>query len=162
MAERMQNLSPEERTRLMQRMRDRGADPAAVESAPAAARGRTSPAPPAEPQSLSARNPQATTIDALFGPLPPTESTGRAWLYVNGQLKAVRLRLGISDGQASELLDGAIEPGAELVTNITTGEAVRPAAGAFGGFPMMGQPGRGGPPGGARPGGGGGGAPGGR
>jgi HlyD family secretion protein len=163
LAERMQNLSPEERTRVMQRMRDRSADPAGAESAPAAARGRTAPAPPAQTESLSARNPQATTIDALFGPLPPTESTGRVWLYENGQLKAVRVRLGISDGQASELLEGAIEAGAELVTNISLGEAVRNTTGAFGGFPGMGQPGRGGPQGGAgRPAGGGGGAPGGR
>ena len=148
-AERMQSLSPEERARALERMRGRGAGAAPAEAAPPAATRPQggSPIPPRAPspqsQSLSARNPQATTIDALFGPLPPTESTGRAWLYVNGQLKSVRLRLGITDGQLSELLEGTVEPGAEFVTNITTGEAVRATAGGFG-MPFMGQPGRGG------------------
>jgi HlyD family secretion protein len=155
-AARMQNLSPEERAaRLEERMRSRGGDPAAAQAAPAAARPQRSPAPPAQSPSLSTRNPQATTIDALFGPLPPVETTGRVWLHVNGQLRPVRLRLGISDGQATELLEGAIEPGAELVTNVSTGEAVRSTAGGMGMFPMMGgQPGRGGMPGGGAPGGG--------
>jgi len=101
----------------------------------------------------------ATTIDALFAPLPRTESAGRAWLYVDHQLRPVRLRLGISDGQSTELVDGDLAEGTELVTNVTVaGQSTRPAASAFPGF---GQPARGGFPGGGFPGPGGGGSRGG-
>ncbi len=63
----------------------------------------------------------------------------------------MRVRLGITDGQATELLQGeGVEEGTELVTNVTTGnEATRPTptGGAF--PPFMGQqPGRFGGPGG--------------
>jgi hypothetical protein len=109
-----------------------------------------------EPSSMSGSHPNATTIDALFGPLPIVESTGRVWLHINSQLKPVRVRLGISDGQFTELIEGELEPGVELVTNVNTGEDVRPSA--VGGFPF-GQPNRGG---GAFPGRGGGGGGGGR
>jgi HlyD family secretion protein len=104
---------------------------------------------PARLESLSARNPRATTVDALFGPLPEVESTGRVWLYANKRLRSIRVRLGIADGQASELLEGALEPGTELVTSITVGQSARPAATAI--MPFMG----GGPPPGGMPGGGG-------
>jgi hypothetical protein len=110
-------------------------------------------------QSLSARNPRATTIDALFGPLQKVESVGRVFMFVDRQLKPTRVRLGITDGQVTELLQAdGIEEGTEVVTNVTTGnEATRPAA--TGGFPFIGQqPGRFGGPGGgggARGGGGG-------
>ena len=50
-----------------------------------------------------------TTIDSLFGPLATTESTGRVWLYVGGQLKPVRLRLGLADASNTEYLRGQIE-----------------------------------------------------
>jgi hypothetical protein len=102
--------------------------------------------------STAARNSGATTIDALFGPLPRVETTGRIWLFIDKHLKPVRLRLGVSDGQVTEVIEGTVEEGTELVTNIASGET-RPAAGA-GGFPF-GQPGRGGFPGGGFPGGGG-------
>jgi len=96
---------------------------------------------------LTAKAPGATTIDALFGPLPPVESTGRVWLYIDKQLKPVRVRIGITDGQASELIEGDLQEGTDLVTSVITGTATRPAAGA-GGFPLFGQPQRGGFPGG--------------
>ena len=94
----------------------------------------------------------ATTIDALFAPLPRTESFGRAWVYVDKQLRQARLRLGITDGQNTELMEGDIKEGAEVVTNVViAGQTTRPAATAFPGF---GQPQRGGFPGGGFPGGG--------
>jgi hypothetical protein len=46
----------------------------------------------------------ARTIDALFGPLPVSESTGRVWLYEGGQIRPVDVRLGITDGTTTELL----------------------------------------------------------
>lgn len=94
----------------------------------------------------AAQNQGATTIDALFGPLPRTESAGRVWVYADRQLRPIRLRIGISDGQVSEVLDGELQAGQELVTNLATAAtATRPAA--TNAFPF-GQPQRGGPPGG--------------
>jgi hypothetical protein len=148
----MQNLSPEERERMMERMRGRGGDP----SNAAAGRGRSrGPAPAEDAASLSARNPGATTIDALFGPLPTVETRGQAWMHAGKELKPVRLRLGITDGQTTEVLEGDVEPGTELVTNITIGsESTRPQPGGFGVPPFMG--GRGGDFRGGNRGGGGG------
>ena len=51
----------------------------------------------------------AQTIDALFAPLPPVESRGRIWLFVDKQLKPVDVRLGITDGTNTELLDGELQ-----------------------------------------------------
>src|SRR4029079_16660168 len=76
------------------------------------------------------------------------------WLYVDKQLKPVRLRLGISDGQNTDLIEGDREQGATVVTKIALDNETRPAATNF----PFGQPGRGGFPGGGGfggPGGGG-------
>jgi HlyD family secretion protein len=161
-ASRTQNLTPEERTQRLQRMRDRGFDPTAAgnSSAPSSGRGAQ---PAAATAAVASRQNGATTIDALFGPLPRVESNGRAWLYVEKQLKPIRLRLGISDGQNTELIEGDLQQGQEVVTNVALANETRPAATNF---PPFGQPGRGGfgpggfggPGGGGRgPGGGGGG-----
>jgi HlyD family secretion protein len=174
---RFQNMTPEEREQRLQRMRERGFDPSAINAggpqggrgaAPNAAatgapRGGRGAAAAAAPKAAAAARPSgATTIDALFGPLARVETTGRAWLYVDKQLRPVRLRLGISDGQNTELIEGDLEQGAKVVTNIALGNETRPAATNF----PFGQPGRGGGFGGGfgGPGGGnrGGGAPGGR
>jgi HlyD family secretion protein len=82
------------------------------------------------------RDPKATTIDALFGPLPRVETEGRVWVFENDQLKPVNVTLGITDGQATELIAGTLDAGAALVTNITTAAAaaaqtVAPPAGLF-------------------------------
>ena len=96
------------------------------------------------------------TIDSLFGPLQATETRGRAWLYENKQLKSVNLRLGVSDGTYSELLDGDLKEGQEVVVNMVTGLEPVARPGQQGtGNPLMG-PQRGGPGGpGGRGGGGG-------
>jgi HlyD family secretion protein len=72
----------------------------------------------------------ATTIDALFAPIPQVETRGRAWLYINKQLKPIELRLGISDGTFTEVLNepGELQPNTEVVTSVITAEmASRPA-----------------------------------
>jgi HlyD family secretion protein len=111
--------------------------------------------------SRSAAVTSATTIDALFGPLATVETRGRAWLFINKQLKPVDLRLGISDGTFTEVLNAdALQPGQEVVTAVVTPEmASRPAnqQNNNANNPLMPQRGRG--PGG---GGGGGGRGGGR
>ena len=59
----------------------------------------------------------ASTIDSLFGPLPTVETRGRAWLYINKQLKPINLRLGIPDGTWTEILDpNELQQGTEVVT----------------------------------------------
>jgi hypothetical protein len=73
---------------------------------------------------------------------------------VDNQLMPVRVRVGVSDGQNSELLEGDLEEGTQVVTSVITGTETRPAAGGAGGFPGLGQPQRGGFPGGGFPGGG--------
>ena len=100
----------------------------------------------------------ATTIDSLFGPLPSTESRGRVWIYENKQLRSLPVRMGVSDATFSELLEGDVKEGQELVVNLVTGlEPVNRPGQSGTGNPLMG-PQRGGPGGGGGgrgPGGGG-------
>jgi HlyD family secretion protein len=143
MGARLQNLSPEEREQILQRMRTGGAAPSSArEGARAEGRGRGN-APAAATSPSVARPGGATTIDALFGPLPEVQTAGRAWLHADNQLKPVRLRLGVSDGQNTELIDGDLQQGTAVVTNVNTGtETTRPALQSF---PPFAQPtGRGG------------------
>jgi HlyD family secretion protein len=134
--ERLEALPPEARARALASARGEAGGPAA------GLERRASPEAPPTP-----RRPQApaTTIDALFGPLPPVETTGRVWRFVGGRLVPVAVRLGISDGTFTELLAGDIEPGMELVTSVTVGQ---PSSRGVGGgrSPLL--------PGGPRPGGG--------
>jgi hypothetical protein len=100
---------------------------------------------------------KATTIDALFGPLTEVQTNGRVWTYENNELKAVPVRLGISDGQTTELIKGDLQPETTVVTNITTvAEATKTATtatapgGVFGGLGAPGAGNRGGGGGGNR------------
>ena len=54
----------------------------------------------------------ATTIDALFAPLEATQTDGRLWVLDGEQLRPVEVRLGVTDGTATELLEvrGADRP----------------------------------------------------
>ena len=85
----------------------------------------------------------ATTIDALFGPLPPTESTGRVWVMEDDQLQAVNVRLGVTDGTATELLAApglaTLDTGMQLVTNISTPENRPDASRGGSGSPLIPQ-----------------------
>ncbi len=148
-AERMASMTPEERERFMERMRARGFTPPAEGQAAASdgggrgqgARGQAR-TPASAPAPSKTQAPTATTFDALFGPLTQTETFGQVWLNVGGKLQRVRTRLGISDGQQTELiqaLDGELKDDTEVVTNVTTG-AVRQAPTAPGGtaFPGLG------------------------
>jgi HlyD family secretion protein len=132
LTERMASMTPEQREQLVERMRARGFTPPAAGQAAAA-----KPAAPA-PQ----RQGSPTTFDALFAPLTPTESVGQVWLHQDGKLERVRLRLGITDGQQTELiqaLDGGIQEGAELITSVTIGGVRQTAAPAGGSaFPGLG------------------------
>jgi len=156
--ERMASMSPEERAQFEARMRERGMDPS---NPGAGGRGGFGPGGPGAPGAgrqpgqaqPSANRAGAQTIDQLFGPLPVAETTGRVWLDAAGQLKPVRVRLGITDGTYTELLSGELQPGQELVTAVVTPAQ---AAAASTRSPLMpgGPGGRGGMPGGGMPGGG--------
>ncbi len=103
----------------------------------------------------------ATTIDELFAPVVIPERPGTVWLWADKQLKSTRIRYGITDGTWNEILEGDLKEGQEVVTNISTGVEQRTTPGQGGNQnPLLGpQRGRGGP--GGMPGGGGGGGRGG-
>jgi hypothetical protein len=144
--ERFQAMSRDEQKQFIARMKDRGQDASAFEKA-------AKPASAASALKTKYGAPQsAQTIDALFAPLPPVESRGRAWVFMDHQLKSVNLRLGITDGTNTELLSEELQQNQEVVTSVTGVGATRNIGGQQGtGNPLIPQ--RGGPPGG--PGGGG-------
>jgi HlyD family secretion protein len=133
MLERFKTMSPDEQQQFLARMKDRGGDTSAFTAAMAPPKtGRGADTSPAQ------------TIDALFAPLPAVESRGRAWLFVDSELKPVNLRLGISDGTYTEILSGELRDNMEVATGVTGLTATRNAQPAQStGNPLM--PGRGGP-----------------
>ena len=103
--QRLQQMSPEEREQFMAQRRagrGRGAGGFGDSGGVPHQQANASDAP-----TIPTVGRGATTIDALFGPLPATESTGRVWVMEGGQLQAVNVRLGVTDGTATELL-GAV------------------------------------------------------
>jgi len=144
--ERLQNMTAEERAQMMQRLRERGIDPAqlGIGGGPEGARGAAQ-RPNAGP---SVGTQQAQTIDQLFGPLQVTQAPGRAWRHIGSELKMTRLRLGITDGTYTELLEETLKVGDEVVTSVDTGLPV--AQTPAGRSPLMptGRPGGMGGPGG--------------
>lgn len=143
-AERMAGMTPEERERFMERMRARGfTPPADGQTAAAPQGGGRGQGPRAQGQTQAARRAAstATTFDALFGPLTQTETFGQVWLNVDGTLQRVRLRLGISDGQQTELIqamDGELKEDTEVVTNVMTGAVRQTATPGGAAFPGLG------------------------
>ena len=149
MRERMQQMSPEERQQFFARMREQGFGPGGPRGAgrpgPGGAVGgprraqRRAPADPVDTVPAVERG--AATIDALFAPLEVAETEGRVWVLDDGRLRGVRVRLGVTDGTAIELIDaveagpgaGAITDGVQLVTNVTTPDvSSRPSSGGSG------------------------------
>ena len=133
MLERFKTMSPDEQKQFLARMKERGQDTSEFEKAlatpkpgekrrrggkpggkPAGGKRRRT---PCEAEVRHVQN--AQTIDALFAPLPPVESRGRAWLFIDHQLKPVNLRLGITDGTNTEVLSGELQPNMEVVTGVT-------------------------------------------
>ena len=151
MMERFKGMTPDEQKQFVARLKDRGQDTGAFEKEMKPAASLTgAPAASAALRSKYGAPASAQTIDALFAPLPAVESRGRAWLFMNHELKQVNLRLGISDGTNTELLSGELQPNMELVTGVTGLGSTRTLPGQGGsGNPLM--------PGGRGPGGFGGG-----
>ena len=102
--ERMEQMTPEERQQFIAARRDtRGGRGEAVDRNGGAPRRSVTASAEA---TVPAVERAATTIDALFGSPPAVESTGWVWLMENGQLRAANVRLGVTDGTATELLSG--------------------------------------------------------
>ena len=141
MMERFKSMSPDEQKQFIAQMKERGRDTSAFEKA-------ATPAPKTASTLLKPKYgsvQSAQTIDALFAPLPPVESRGRAWLFMDHQLKPVNLRLGITDGQNTELLSGELQQNMEVVTSVTGVGTTRALPQGGTGNPLM--------PGGRGPGG---------
>ena len=128
--ERLAAMSPAEREAFQQRMAQRrnGRNGGAAPPAPGGAVGSG-----------------AQTIDALFAPLPNVTTPGRVWVVAGAagrpELKAVRVRAGISDGQWTELVDvpgGELQEGQEVVTGVLLSNAAPQVPGSTGGNPLMG------------------------
>jgi hypothetical protein len=134
MLERFKGMSSDEQKQFIDRIKGRGGDTSAFEKS-------LGPATKSKSKG-EAPMPAAATIDALFAPLPTVERPGRAWLYVDKQLKSVNFRTGITDGTNTELVSGDLQVGAEVVTGIVLPTAARAAAGAAGN-PLLQQGGRG-------------------
>ena len=142
MLERFKGMSPDEQKQFVARMKERGMDTSAFQSA----------APKPAGKKAGGMSDKAQTIDALFAPLPPVESRGRAWLFMDGQLKPVNLRLGVTDGSYTELLSGELQDNMEVVTGVTGLGPTRATPTTQGsGNPLMPGRGPGGPGGGRGP-----------
>jgi HlyD family secretion protein len=77
--------------------------------------------------------------------LPPVESRGRVWTFTDKQLKPVDVRLGITDGTFTELLDGeSLGADTQVVTGMTGLVTRAQAAPAAAGNPFQQPGGRGG------------------
>jgi hypothetical protein len=118
MMERFKGMTPDEQQQFITRMKDRGQDTSAFEQAGKAGAAKSSDATSSTRQKYGSPA-SAQTIDALFAPLPIVETRGRAWVFMNHELKPVNLRLGISDGTNTELLSGELQQNQEVVTGVT-------------------------------------------
>src|SRR5581483_7462041 len=145
MMDRFKAMTPDEQKQFIARLKERNQDTGPFEQVmkPAGKADDKSAASAVRSKYGAAASPQ--TIDALFAPLPSVESRGRAWLFMNHQLKAVNLRLGITDGTNTEVLGGELQPPAEVVTGVTGLGTTRALPGQNNGNPLM--------PGGRGPGG---------
>ena len=133
----MQNLSPEEREATLARMRERGIDPTiqapavvdAAVSVVAAVPAHQAQVPPVA-DVVARRHPRIQLSGQncgdsgrgrerpghhrrVFAPLVRTISRGTAWIFANNQLQRMPLRLGITDGQNTELVEGDLKAKAQ-------------------------------------------------
>ena len=127
-------LTPPESQRLVKVSADSGAREA-VAASPAGA--------PAKPI-------HASQIDDLFAPVPRPNTSGIVWVWDESAktLTSVPVRLGITNGQLTELLEGDITVGRQLVTSVILPQTSTASAQQTN---VFGNNGRGfGPPGGGR------------
>lgn len=106
MRERIQSMTPEQRAEFFAARRGQGGGPGGFggpggRGGPGGARRpanrNTGPAIPAVERG-------ARTIDALFSPIQVEETSGRLWVMDGDELSPVEVRLGVTDGTATELV----------------------------------------------------------
>ncbi len=123
--ERLAQMSPEEREAFRERrLAARGGAPRGSGAQPGARAPRGEGAPSNTPRVPTVER-GATTFDALFGELPEAESAGLVWILQGDRLEGVPVRLGVTDGTASELLDSggsaaSLSAGVDLVIGVST------------------------------------------
>ena len=125
MMERVQQMSLEERQEFFARMRERRG--AGGPGGPGPGGGGPRRRANAQPDvNVPAVERGASTIDALFAPIEVEETTGRVWVLHEGRLSSLRVRLGVTDGTASELLRVAGGPaGSALAARSEEAESLR-------------------------------------
>lgn len=103
----------DEVTRAVDRMGDRIVDPAALR------------------EMAVDDDDEAETIDELFAPLPRADSRATVWTWdeATRRFTPITVRVGVTDGTVSELLEGDVRTGDELVTGfvLPVAPAARPA-----------------------------------
>jgi HlyD family secretion protein len=102
---------------------------------------------PLPPGVTTTPGPYGVEIDAMFKPAPAPRIPSLLWAMRDGKLQSVPVTVGISDGQQSQVVDGAVQPGDQFVTSLTLPKkagtaAPSPFAPSRGGQP---PPARGGP-----------------
>jgi len=117
--ERMANMTPEERAQMMQRFSNRQGGAEGDRGGP---QGGSRPGGPSPQSTVTFTGAAGQTIDSLFGPLPVEMGSGRVYLYIDKQMKLVRVRTGISDSTYTELIGEELKEGQELVTDVNTGQ----------------------------------------
>jgi HlyD family secretion protein len=65
-------------------------------------------------------DPNAERIDELFAPLPKADARGTVWSWDESakRFTAIPVRVGVTDGSVTELLEGGVRVGDELVTGV--------------------------------------------
>jgi hypothetical protein len=83
----------------------------------------------------------ATTIDELFAPLPKADARATVWTWNEAErsFRAIPVRVGVTDGEVTELLEGEVRVGDELVTAVILPQPPR----SQNANPLLGNRGRG-------------------
>ncbi len=91
-------------------------------SMPPSTAAGTTPAPAVRASRVSTptrvRADSRATIDDELGPVPRPVTSGRVWVLDGATLKAIPIRLGLTDGIQTQVVSGDIHPGEALVTAV--------------------------------------------
>ncbi len=108
MRERIQSMTPEQRAEFFAARRAQGGGgPGGFGGGPGGRGGPGGPRRPANRNAgpaIPAVERGARTIDALFSPIEVEETAGRVWVMDGDELSPVEVRLGVTDGTATELM----------------------------------------------------------
>jgi HlyD family secretion protein len=89
-------------------------------------------------------SPYGVEIDTMFGAAPAPRIANLLWVIRDGKLQSIPVVSGITDGQQSEIAEGAVQPGDQFVTSMSlpkkaASAAASPFAPNRGGGPGPGQ-----------------------